>query len=379
MVAFKSGEEKQSKPKPKEVVDLTSYNPFSSTAATTAPVGERKGAPLGWQERKGVFIGECNEELEQLMDYLLEMGADPDFTDADGHSTLFMAVHYKRGLSLVEKLLAKGGSGSLVVDDGAGGGPRSCVDSAHRLQAPDILKALLLSGALPTVDGRFDAEESMLDFARKQGKQYHGEVMQALARSFWVCMGRSNTDGMEAILLHGLCLNHVDSQRRSPLFVAVEQKASLAVVELLLRYGANPNGVDCAGTPMCVFPLVKHDALSLRVVRLLCEHGLDPKAEVSDTKQTIMEFAQRSAYSSKALQYLERAAKVATLKSYNNNGTDDIVTRQLLASSHCPSSKCRHFLQVHSAIVSMRRKLAKEEAAEQALAKKKSPAKTPSK
>jgi hypothetical protein len=59
------------------------------------------------QTRLDQHIGTVNATLLLVCEHLLDNGALPSYTDADGNHALLLAVQYRKGAQLVGRLLAK--------------------------------------------------------------------------------------------------------------------------------------------------------------------------------------------------------------------------------------------------------------------------------
>jgi ankyrin repeat protein len=144
-----------------------------------------------------------------------------------------------------------------------------------------------------------------------------------------------------------VCCSDPDHTGRSPLYAAVESKdPSLTIVEALLKAGASPNHTDISATPMAVFPLCRAAAKvrkeemrsfeereklcsqrsrliarlflcvlscfllqSTSVLALLIRHGLNPRLEVSDSGQTLLEFAHEAGARAESIALLQEAER----------------------------------------------------------------------
>ena len=109
-------------------------------------------------------------------------------------------------------------------------------------------------------------------------------------------------DILQIVLPMGIKIDVGLSRDRSPpLHIAVMYSFTLDIIELLLRYGADPNGCFKG---RCLLQLARSNA----VRRLLLEHGADPNIETSDFYCPLFNAISRE----EDLMYLEFGADVST-------------------------------------------------------------------
>ncbi len=174
--------------------------------------------------------------------------------------------------------------------------------------------------------------------------------MRRMLAPFFVCSLGSALLTM-LLLLRRIAAAEQDHTGRSVLYAAVEIKdPSLAIIDALLKAGANPNLQDISQTPMAVFPLCRtakkvsaqssgvtleapsllHLSRSLAVcvvlfqstsvLALLVRYGLNPSLHVSDTGQTLIDFAVEAGARAESLALLEEAKEMRAQRAASAEG-----------------------------------------------------------
>jgi ankyrin repeat protein len=216
------------------------------------------------------------EPSRQMVEILLQAGADPNIKDPSG----FTALHY--AIRLGDPVLAR-----MLVDHGADVNAVSIagvtpLSTAVKKDLTGLVRELLDAGARP---GTADADGwSPLHWAGTRG----------------------NADVARMLLQHGAPLEARDSAGYTPLNTAAE-KGGLAVVELLLEAGADP---ESESEGISYTPLMSASVHgNTDIVRALLEAGVDIGwATPTDGYTSLMQAAQ--------------CARLETLKVLIESGAD---------------------------------------------------------
>ena len=184
---------------------------------------------------------------------LIELGANPDYNDADGDTPLLLAV-FKNHIEIVKVLLEKGvrvnisdPTGTTLLHFAAGNG------------YTEIAKLLLIAGA--DIGLKNNQGQTAFDFANKYKKP---EIVQLILEQ-----------------------NNKDNE----LLDAIEA-GNLNLVKQLLAAGANPNSYDDNKNPHAVFAVCKGYA---EILAELINHGTSI-GYVTDTGLTFLHYAAGNGY-----------------------------------------------------------------------------------
>lgn len=110
---------------------------------------------------------------------------------------------------------------------------------------------------------------SLFDCLDNTGDAGDGEFGGAGGSGSGDHMGCKAESRVRMLLKHGgeSLANATNQAGLTPLFIAVKSRASAEVVQTLLEFGADSNAVDAHGTPLAVFPLLRHGSEALKVGR----------------------------------------------------------------------------------------------------------------
>lgn len=242
------------------------------------------------------IFAEMDEGISELVVSLMQLGADPLFADSDGNFPLVIAMHYSRSDELVLTMIR----GCQL--------RKQCIpsywkqytlaDVALIMGSATILKFLMDLGHLPS------AESKSAGLFRFSKAHEFSEVCIASIREGLFRALESNDDSrLTDILCHldKRLINSdemLDQDGKSLLYFAVQNRCSLRILEALLLRGSDPNWLDHSSTPILTLPLFWHDhSVALKVISLLLNYGANTQLKVSDTGQTLAEFAEENAIS----------------------------------------------------------------------------------
>lgn len=265
------------------------------------------------------------KHLQQVVECLLERGADPEFCDQDGFSSLFLCLCYTDSLHLLKTMLrfAEGadcGEGQCNVKGKILGDRcyRSMVDYCLLLGRGDLLPFVLENEGMPTLWG--SGETKLWNFAQLHGCLPLAEKLMKEAM-FKCILGESEEAflTLRAIVKHGDCkvlFATKDESGRKPLQIVVHSKLpNLEMVEFLCENGADPNSKDKSGMPLAVVPVLRNSKQARACVSLLLRHGLDPQSMLTDPEEgtmvTLLHFARSSCSSKESVKLLEDAVERA--------------------------------------------------------------------
>ena len=226
------------------------------------------------------------EELGQTVTVLLDHGADVNARSGDGLTPLHVAVEYRRSGAVISTLLAAGAERDLTALQLA------CL---HNDQA--AVASLLARGVEPDEPDQIGwtplhfamfndppvTIASLLDAgADPNAVDAHGD--SPLIRYLDAAASDADSEGVvvRALLNGGADPNKTDSNGRAPLHFATRYGVRAAVVTALLDAGADPNALDeLTGPPLINLLRFNHDLRddregSVAVVDVLLRGGADP-------------------------------------------------------------------------------------------------------
>ena len=195
--------------------------------------------PLQWCVKHNCVEVNCiNENCRNILEYLLEKGADPNCRD-ENHCT---PLHY---------VLRQGKEDCirLLLEKGANPNENDYLHYAARMGNEGCVQALI---------------EKRADINRNSGEWGFMPLHEAVHNGKVACA--------RLLLENGAYLNGEDTKRRTPLHIAAE-KGEDACVALLLDAGAELNHVDaCGKVPLHYAAIEGHDTCA----ELLLKKGADP-------------------------------------------------------------------------------------------------------
>lgn len=202
-------------------------------------------------------------ESMDVVDVLLEAGASLDAKDEDGDTALMHLV-YEGAPDLLSVLLDEGADVHRANDDG-----KTALHVAAGHGCGPCVSTLLNAGA--RIDARDDfGQTPLLDVAINDESQSMEEMWDMTAR----------------LLRAGADLNAYSETGRTVLAEIAQRTQSDALVDTLLRAGADPNGQDALGWkrryPMRTALTEAIRESNYAVVRRLLDAGANPNARIED-------------------------------------------------------------------------------------------------
>jgi len=241
----------------------------------------------------------------------LEAGAHPDALDADGNFALYLAVHLRcarEALACAAHLLRHG------ADPNQRRRGRTALNFAVEREQPQMVRMLLDHGAFPlrrVADGAAPKGAApqlgltVAAFAHAHG--FADAARAALQARLTEAVASGDAVAIDGILDGGCPANVRDSQGRTPLIRAVQERAPLAVVTALLQGGAAADARDTSGTHVLAVPIIRNDA---PLVRALLKYRADPLAKEDGVRMDV--FAQRNSTNKEVQRLLARCATHAS-------------------------------------------------------------------
>ena len=200
-----------------------------------------------------------NTEIVQL---LIEGGADMDLTDEQGRSAIAIAI--QEGHQEIVQLLEK--AGARVSSDATTGSAEALLGAAKQSNV-EILRSALAAGIDPNISeaptGRQRRHKTALMYAAEGG---HLEAVKMLVESgatvnlsdrpgkklgktpLMYAAEQDRANVVRFLLEAGATVDAQDKRGQTALFYAVQEE-SAAAVEVLLEFGADPHKKSWDGTP----------------------------------------------------------------------------------------------------------------------------------
>ena len=225
-----------------------------------------------------------HSDQNQIVELLVEFGADVGREDADGKRAIHIAAECDNVIAL--KLINRSGTALNVVDRNGSSALHIALICGHRNSSLFLIEA----GATVNRPRRYDSGEAPVHIAARLGDSIimaavlsrgvgRPDVQSSDGTTPLHIAARERHAGCVDLLcmaaVHRETVNTVDKSRLTPLHGAVNSSA-LDVVRILLRHGANPNAVDRDGLAPLHYaaaaahpPVFSHSA----VVDLLIAHG----------------------------------------------------------------------------------------------------------
>jgi ankyrin repeat/protein kinase domain-containing protein 1 len=204
-------------------------------------------------------LGDSGNHGLQLTEILLEHDGDSNAQDNLGRSPVHIVVAINEcnfGLDILKLLLKKGGDPNLL-DKEERSAPLHYAANGHKEKGPEKIKILLENGGDPNLNGGEDGLTPL--HAACLNSEIHCPTITRI------------------LLENGGNPNAADLHKRTPLHLAIQQNENdqlrLETIELLLEKGANPNAGDIIGMTPVHYVVKDNRSNSLKVLKLLLEHG----------------------------------------------------------------------------------------------------------
>ncbi|KAG8461923.1 hypothetical protein KFE25_013942 [Diacronema lutheri] len=202
--------------------------------------------------------------IVQLLD---EQGADPDYHAWECEPLLYHAITLSvrdpdSALRIARILLDRGADALARATDG-----RSMLDMALDLSDADLVRELLRAGALPTarpLDAFGAPVQRLVDIGHAHA--FAHEAQRALDAALADAIAQSDLTLARALLWHGAAPN-ARAAGRSMLHAALgARQPCLALIELLLRHGADPAPIDAQGGGALWIVALRDDGAALELL-----------------------------------------------------------------------------------------------------------------
>jgi ankyrin repeat protein len=214
----------------------------------------------------------------QIVQFLLDQGAEIDLPDTDGETALHKAVETEN-LQVVRTLLDRGASLGWVGSDGS-----KALHIATSHGDVEIVKLLLDRGAtlgqvnpwgetalhIATRDGHVDTVQLLLDRgANPEAVDLEGSTALHIAAA------KEDMNKVQLLLDRGASLEHENPWGETALHIAA-RSGNVDTVQLLLNRGGNLERVDCEGSTALHIAVWSE---KIGTVQLLLEKGADMQAK----------------------------------------------------------------------------------------------------
>jgi ankyrin repeat protein len=211
---------------------------YEKAASGTAPmVAELFKTWPKLDARPLLFTAAAHNPAPEVVAALLAAGADANLRDRAGMTPLLYAVKRNPRAAVVAKLLDLKGNPDLADPQGR---PALVLAAAER--DAELVHAILSTGAHPDV---LDAD---------------------LRTALWVAASRKDADMVAVLLAAGASIQAADSNGQTPLIAATAAKAPVALIEQLLKAGADPLSRDDFGLAAYDYAVKNNDRESARVL-----------------------------------------------------------------------------------------------------------------
>ena len=209
------------------------------------------------KKNENALILACKNKKEDVINVLLDAGADPNIADADGDTYLHYAARGYWSTEVLQAILSQG------VDVNATNKKNvTALMIACEKGEKDVINVLLNAGADTNIaDGDGD---TCLHFAAQTD---------------------CSTEVLQAILSHGVDVNATNKKNVTALMIACE-KGKKDAINVLLNAGADPNIADADGDTC--FHNAARRYCSTEVLQAIISHGVDVNATNKKNVNTLM-------------------------------------------------------------------------------------------
>lgn len=284
-------------------------------------------------EGKSVLMHSTKNSID-IVKYLLKKGAEINHKNNNDINVLFFASKNHVKSDVIMFLLAKCSNPNEINTNKNAVLAHVCRQFNHHKNDIDTVKILLENRANPNIIDD-DSRTILMDICT----DYQNE---------------NSLDIIEMLLKKGANVNATDIEGRTALNYAcmsINNKITIKIIKLLLKYNINVNHVDNDGAHILIDLCRNYSRYSLKVVKLLLEHGADVNVTFGNKKWTPLFFANENLFSSsekdperctKLIDLLiHYGANVNAVGKYGNNILMEDTTRNL----ECPNSITKHLLE----------------------------------
>lgn len=231
-------------------------------------------------------------EESDVLQALYKAGADIDARDEDGNTRLILAGYIERDLELVQTLLDLGADPDILNSNGITPLQYEC--GRNRDISKEHTEILLNASADPNIRSKYG------DTALTRAINHHDADLEII----------------RMLLEAGADVNLADGEKRPPLFYALNNQSPEAV-RMLIETGADISWKTTTnGTTMLMHALRKKN--NIDTIKLLVEHGADINATTEGENNTVLMYAARYHPDPEVLHYLIQSG--AKVSQKNSNG-----------------------------------------------------------
>ena len=209
----------------------------------------------------------------------------------------------RAALKVVHELLRRGADPNTRRHGG------TVLNHALRLKQAPLVQRLLREGAYPHPPPKDSAARGAVELAAfARGNGFGDEAIHCMRRALWAAGKADDQRTLRGLLVHGC------PAEKELLFTLVRQRRSLACIQALLRFRADPNVADSLGTHVLTIAALQGEA-SVQVVRSLLHAGADPLRPEGSEGSSILEVARGQELAPEVTRLMEEYAERAQARS----------------------------------------------------------------
>ena len=244
-------------------------------------------------ERKTLLHLAAARDMSELVSVLLGAGIDPDLLDRQGNTALFIAVA-RPGLDTIEVLLAAGAETDIINKDGKTVLYIALERDAGRKKGISGETSLLLKYEASLPSGKEILSQLLLRTVDSGNAEVAGILLKAGANpnklvknGITILMLSSSRNFIEltkVLLTEGARINMRDEKGNTAMHFSADAGA-VEGVELLLRYGENPDSVNYE--TVRPIQLAPNNDRGLKIIEILLAAGAQPVPRESEPEIVI--------------------------------------------------------------------------------------------